>query len=267
MYVRRPIFLSLAEPGIEKSAVFRLCAAVALRKPLGAGWAAKMFVMNVDAPMLVIQNGQMAGQRWLVDSDRVVLGREMDSADLVLPERQISRKHCELYRGEDGAFYVRDLGSKNGTFVNGREVKEATRLQDGDEISMALSIKLAFVGSDDTAPLNARSISQQMKAAVRGIRLDKEGRRVFVAETEIDPPLSAQQYRLLEKLIDANGALVGRQAIVEHVWEGESAFGVSEQAIDALIRRLRDRITERDTEHEYIITVRGHGLRFDQRPT
>jgi DNA-binding winged helix-turn-helix (wHTH) protein len=221
--------------------------------------------MNVDSPMLVIQNGQLAGQRWLVDSDRVVLGRELGGADLMLPERQISRRHCELYRAEDG-FYIRDMGSKNGTFVNGKEVKDPVRLTDGDEISVALSVKIAFVGSDATAPLNARPISQMMKAAVRGIRLDKEGRRVYVAESELNPPLSAQQYRLLEKLMDAEGALVGRQNIVEYVWEGESAWGVSEQAIDALIRRLRDRIAETDPDHEYIITVRGHGLRFEQRP-
>jgi DNA-binding response OmpR family regulator len=37
----------------------------------------------------------------------------------------------------------------------------------------------------------------------------------------------------------------------------------SEQAIDALVRRLRDRIAEIDPEHQYIITVKGHGFRFE----
>lgn len=223
--------------------------------------------MNQDSPMLVIQNGQLAGQRWLIDRDRVVLGRELGSADLMLPERQISRRHAELYRKEDG-FWLRDLGSKNGTFVNGKEIKESApvKLTDGDEIQIALSVKIAFVGSDATAPLNARPISKSMKAAVRGLRIDKEGRRIFVAETELDPPLSAQQYRLLELLMDANGALVQRQALVESVWEGESAFGVSEQAIDALVRRLRDRLVEVDPDFDYVVTVRGHGLRFENRP-
>ncbi len=39
--------------------------------------------------------------------------------------------------------------------------------------------------------------------------------------------------------------------------------GVSEQAIDAPVRRLRDRIAELDPEHQSIITVRGHGFRLD----
>ena len=214
--------------------------------------------------MLIIENGQMAGQRWLMDSDCVIIGREANAAHLLLPERQVSRKHAKIERTENG-FFLSDLGSKNGTFLNGKEVREPQKLQDGDEIQIALSVKIAFVGSDATAPLNARPISQGMHPVVRGIRIDKESRRVFIAEESLDPPLSVQQYRLLEMLIDANGALVSRQDLVEKVWEGESAYGVSEQAIDALVRRLRDRIAERDGEHEYIVTVRGHGLRFENR--
>jgi DNA-binding response OmpR family regulator len=70
---------------------------------------------------------------------------------------------------------------------------------------------------------------------------------------------------LLELLVNANGNLVSRQEIVEHVWEGENAYGVSEQAIDALVRRLRDRVAEKDANFEYIVTVRGHGLRFENK--
>ena len=214
--------------------------------------------------MLIIQNGQKAGERWLLDSDVVIIGREAGETDLLLPERQVSRKHAKIERTDTG-FLLTDLESKNGTFLNGKELREPKMLQDGDEIQIALSVKIAFVGSDATAPLNARPISRGMKAAVRGIRLDKEGRRIFVAEMELDPPLSLQQYRLLEMLIDANGGVVPRQQLVEHVWEGESAYGVSEQAIDALVRRLRDRLAERDPEHDYIVTVRGHDLRFENR--
>jgi len=217
-----------------------------------------------DSPMLIIENGQLAGQRWLVDSDVVVIGREVGLADLLLPERQVSRRHAKIERTAEG-FLLSDLDSKNGTFLNGREVKEPQMLQDGDEIQIALCVKIAFVGSDATAPLSARPISRAMRPIVRGVRLDKEGRRVYLAEQELDPPLSLQQYRLLELLIDAKQSLVSRHDIVEKVWEGENAFGVSEQAIDALVRRLRDRLAERDPDHEYIVTVRGHGLRFDNR--
>ena len=39
--------------------------------------------------------------------------------------------------------------------------------------------------------------------------------------------------------------------------------GVSEEAMDALVRRLRDRLSLLDPDHQYIITIRGHGLRLD----
>jgi DNA-binding response OmpR family regulator len=50
---------------------------------------------------------------------------------------------------------------------------------------------------------------------------------------------------------------------VEHVWLEAERDGVTEQAIDALVRRLRDRLAEIDPEGEYIVTIRGHGFRMD----
>ena len=38
---------------------------------------------------------------------------------------------------------------------------------------------------------------------------------------------------------------------------------VTEQALDAMVRRLRERLADLDATHEYIVTVRGHGLRLD----
>ncbi|WP_169237503.1 FHA domain-containing protein [Candidatus Roseilinea sp. NK_OTU-006] len=211
--------------------------------------------------MLIIESGQLAGHRWLIASDVLIIGREVGVVDLMLPERQVSRRHAKIERTPQG-FVLTDLNSKNGTFLNGKEVKEPKLLQDGDEIQIALCVKIIFVGSDATAPLNARRATQP---GVRGICIDKESHRVYIVERELEPPLSLQQYRLLELLMDANGGLVSRQDIVEHVWEDESACGVSEQAIDALVRRLRARIAEYDSDHEYIVTVRGHGFRFENR--
>jgi DNA-binding response OmpR family regulator len=58
---------------------------------------------------------------------------------------------------------------------------------------------------------------------------------------------------------------VDREKIIEAVWPGTDGIGVSEQAIDALVRRLRDRLTELD-EYEYVVTVRGHGFRLENDP-
>jgi DNA-binding response OmpR family regulator len=50
---------------------------------------------------------------------------------------------------------------------------------------------------------------------------------------------------------------------VRQVWPEALEEGVSEQAIDALVRRLRERLNEIDPSHQYIVTVRGHGFRFE----
>jgi len=62
-----------------------------------------------------------------------VVGRRQD-CDLCVPLMVVSRRHCELNQ-DQGQLRLRDLGSRNGTFVNGRRVEE-TQLKPGDEIQI-----------------------------------------------------------------------------------------------------------------------------------
>jgi pSer/pThr/pTyr-binding forkhead associated (FHA) protein len=115
--------------------------------------------MSQDAPMLIIESGHAAGQRWLLDRDLVIIGRAPKACDLVILDREVSRRHAKIERTETG-FVITDLGRKNGTSVNGSLLSEPHLLQDGDQIILAFSVKLVFVGSDETAPLNALSLNQ-----------------------------------------------------------------------------------------------------------
>lgn len=211
-----------------------------------------------EKPVIVIHEGERAGQRWTVQNDTLLIGRGTE-CDLVLPERQVSRQHIRI-KLVDEQYYVEDLDSKNGTWVNGQQLKGERLLKDGDEIQIALAVKMSFLESEATAPLSV----DDMPSGIAGrLRLDRDSRRVFVADQEIDPPLSLPQYRLLELLIDSKGAICTREQVIEAVWPEAISEGVSEQAIDALVRRLRDRIAEIDQQHQYIVTVRGHGFRLD----
>jgi DNA-binding response OmpR family regulator len=214
---------------------------------------------EIEMPALIMQEGQGAGQRWLLEKERVTIGRSVD-CDIVLTERQVSRHHAQIRR-TNSQYILEDLGSKNGTYVNGREVTGPYVLQDGDEIQIALCVKLSFVAPEATAPL----VFEREKRP--GLHLDKERRGVFIRGQELSPPLSLAQYRLLELLYDAAGRVCSRDEIVEAVWPEASEEGVSDQAIDALIRRLRERIGEVDPDHQYIITVRGHGFRLNRIPS
>ncbi len=210
-----------------------------------------------EMPMLIIYEGELEGQRWIIDQDRVTIGRGSD-CDIVLSKRQVSRYHAQIDR-DDGGYLLRDLESKNGTYVNGREVRDRPcRLKDGDEIQIALCVKMGFVGADATLPL-------ELTGPNRGLRIDRAARRVFIGGHELTPPLSLAQYRLLELLLDHEGRVISRDAVVATVWPEEKTMGISEQAIDALVRRLRDRISAVDPDHAYIVTVRGHGFRLENR--
>ena len=208
--------------------------------------------------MLVLQRGAESGRRWPLERSRpFTVGRNED-CDISLPDRQVSRVHAQIFwRGD--CYCVQDMGSKNGTHVNGVDVADLpVDLHDGDEIQIALRFKLAFVDAGATAPLSLDNDN-------RGLRLDRETRQVWANGIMIDPPLSLHQYRLLETLWDAGGSVITREQIIDAVWPEASGEGVSEQAIDALMRRLRERIEECDNDFRYIVTVRGHGFRLENR--
>jgi pSer/pThr/pTyr-binding forkhead associated (FHA) protein len=211
-----------------------------------------------ETAMLILQRGAEAGRRWPLDRTRSITIGRGEECDIALPDRQVSRLHARIEWRQD-AYYLVDLGSKNGTHLNGLEVRDtSSSLHDGDEIQIALRFKLAFVDAGATAPLS-------LSGEQRGLRLDKETRQAWGNGILIDPPLSLHQYRLLEALWDSGGSVLTREQIVEAVWPEASGEGVSEQAIDALVRRLRERIEECDNEFRYIITVRGHGFRLENR--
>lgn len=75
-----------------------------------------------------------SGKQIDLDKERTVIGRNGDN-DIVATEKFVSRRHCAVIRqGID--YYVEDLQSANGTFVNGRAIGEAVRLRTNDMISL-----------------------------------------------------------------------------------------------------------------------------------
>jgi DNA-binding response OmpR family regulator len=218
-----------------------------------------------DVPILIAQTGPVAGQRWPLSKDLVTIGRGAE-CDIVIPDRQISRIHARLKRADAG-YQVEDLGSKNGTHVNGAPLKGSRPLQDGDLIQIAFVAKLAYVGSEATMPLKVDTTPAGDLVSVGRLRLDSASRRVWVGEQELVPPLSVPQFRFLEQLYMRPGQVCSREEVIGIVWPEAQGAGVSEQAIDALVRRLRDRLNELDPEHQYVATVRGHGFRLDNPST
>ena len=213
---------------------------------------------DTTKPVLIGQSGLLNGLCWPLEGT-LLIGRDQE-CNVVISDRQVSRFHARITLNPEGVM-LEDLGSKNGTSLNGITINEPVFLQDGDLVQVALVQQFVFLSSDSTLPMDQRS---RMNPGKKGkLRLDPRSRRVWVGEAELIPPLSVPQFNLLKFTLNQAGEVVSRQDLMMAVWGEEEAISVSDQAMDALIRRLRYRIQEKDSAHDYIITVRGHGVRLD----
>lgn len=82
-----------------------------------------------------------------VSSSATMIGRRQ-SCDLRIPLTSVSRKHCQLNH-DNGVWRIRDLGSRNGTYLNGKRVEESV-IQAGDSIRIG---PLAFMFQVDGQPV------------------------------------------------------------------------------------------------------------------
>ncbi|MFC1850986.1 FHA domain-containing protein [candidate division CSSED10-310 bacterium] len=84
-------------------------------------------------PELVIIQGTGSGQRFVLDHKRTRIGRSNEN-EIIINDRLSSRVHS-IIRELDGVYYLSDMDSRNGTKLNGNDIKEE-ELQDGDEIQI-----------------------------------------------------------------------------------------------------------------------------------
>lgn len=90
--------------------------------------------MPPDDASLVIHEGAGAGSELPVDGE-IILGREQAIADLVIEDPGVSRRHARVLAHNSGVI-VEDLGSSNGTYVNGERISGPVELGAGDELQI-----------------------------------------------------------------------------------------------------------------------------------
>jgi pSer/pThr/pTyr-binding forkhead associated (FHA) protein len=98
-------------------------------------------VEQAGAALVIRSGGGRAGESFTIDDDRMSIGRTPDAA-VFLDDVTVSRNHALLVRRQDG-YYIDDLGSLNGTYVNRRRI-ESHKLSDGDEIQVG-KYKLSYL--------------------------------------------------------------------------------------------------------------------------
>jgi hypothetical protein len=124
-----------------------------------------------------------------LEGESVVIGRS-SSADLALADRFLSRRHARLF-SEGELWFAEDLGSRNGTLVNGTAIQEPTRLQPGDELRLSGSVISILTEDGKTKSTTASSdlgthtvfrkaselIESQTTSATAGLQAPEEVRR------------------------------------------------------------------------------------------
>src|SRR6476661_5779334 len=107
-----------------------------------------------------ISGKYQGGEFPIVNDKPIIVGRSSD-LDMVLVEDMVSRKHARITMNQD-QIWIEDLGSTNGTFVNGEKIKRA-RLKEGDRVLIGTSILKVIAGDAAAGQRNETEVKQQLE--------------------------------------------------------------------------------------------------------
>ena len=207
--------------------------------------------------MLVVERGIPEVSVIPLDQSRLVLGKTPD-ADIIIDNPYVSRRHARITL-DIKQCEIQDLGSKNGTFVNGVRLKGDTqRLHSGDRVELGrgqVVLKFQEWGSTVTLP-------PEQVTVVDALSVDTRAREVRLQGTRLDPPFSRKEFDVLSLLFRRRGEACSKDEIAAAVWPERTDGDVADQDIEQCVRRLRLRIEPEHSHPRYIVTVRGFGYRL-----
>ncbi len=114
-----------------------------------------------NLPLLKIRSGSLAGTEQEISTDEFLIGRE-ESCDLVLSDTEVSRKHARIFKFKN-KFFIEDLDSTNGTFLNGRDITKPQALSDGDLVTIGEKNVFEYSFEEQIAAGTAHSEGKEQK--------------------------------------------------------------------------------------------------------
>jgi pSer/pThr/pTyr-binding forkhead associated (FHA) protein len=149
--------------------------------------------------MLVVTQGPFAGRRLELEGE-LVIGRE--DATVTIEDSELSRRHA-VVRPVDGGFEIEDLGSLNGTYVNGERIAGPRRLSGGDSIKLGqtvIELEGARGGATVATPVPAAPVATTPTPAASTVPAEpfgaylapeSKGRRGGIASRQIGPIIAS----------------------------------------------------------------------------
>jgi DNA-binding response OmpR family regulator len=182
-----------------------------------------------------------------VGDDGLTIGRGTQ-CHIVVPSPVVSRMHAQIKRA-GARFQLCDLGSVNGTYVNGNRVHDTYLLNNYDLIGLGeANAQLTFVDPDATRATAAR------------LTYDERSMRFSVGTTLLE--LTPNQFRLLRFLFQNRGNVCTREQCAEAVWGPTFAPGMDATTLDRLISTLRSTLRRGAAEANLIVTRPGLGYQL-----
>ncbi len=175
-------------------------------------------------PALVFLQGQTIGQTIHLSKEQVVIGRG-SNADIMVMDEVASRLHAEIQRldAADGCaeYYINDLGSTNGTYLNGTRISEVRLLEDGDKIKIGKHLMKFALLDDFEAEFQEKVHQMTLRDELTGLRSRRSlfadlDHLVTQASRSLSPPpitVLMMDLDFFKKVNDGKGHLVGSQTI------------------------------------------------------
>ena len=182
-----------------------------------------------------------------------------DAVEIKLENRFVSRRHFQV-RFESDVFYISDLGSTNGTYLNGSKLNpnEEQILRDGDMVGLGVDeVLLVFSGPLGTVRIDTAVIARASRGDDGDLVVDSSSRDVWVRDKKL-ASLPRKEFDILEFLFQNRGQAVSRDEIAAAGWP-ERPDDVPNADIDQYIRRLRRKLEENPSKPKIILTRVGYG--------
>jgi phosphoserine phosphatase RsbU/P len=186
-------------------------------------------------PSLVFLAGPIAGRRYKLADGEYVIGRRSD-CQIFVPDMRVSRQHARLWKTGE-SWEIEDLGSNNGTFVNGIKVQAATQIRHDDEILIANNRirvetrestpdgKIAVDGGNAVTIVDVSDRASMIRS-----REDSGSGRMPIVSSGILSVADQRAVRLLERKLDA----------LTQILQATAASDTSDALVSKLVDALLD---------------------------
>ncbi len=202
-----------------------------------------MIVNDGLTPRLRAFHELIRPREYMLEATVCTIGRDQ-TCEMIAGVNTVSRRHAQVRR--DGPrCLVADLGSVNGTFVNGERIDEPRLLEDGDEIRLGPEVMLRFADPNPTEKSSS------------ALHFDHRRKLFMLGQQPLH--LAQREFRLLDHLYHYQGQVCSHDNCMQAIW-GDDYLEADDRRLSQAVYELRKRLRGAGLPADELIkTVKGEG--------